>query len=38
MLFPLDLNQPAETLGQTAQIMGNKILHGLENNHFHFMI
>lgn len=36
LLFPLDLNQPVETLSQAAQIMGNKILQGLEKQPFPF--
>lgn len=36
MLFPLNLNQPVETLTQAAQIMGNKILQGLEKQPFPF--
>lgn len=36
LLFPLDLNQPVDTLGKAAQIMGNRILQGLEVQPFPF--
>ncbi len=36
LLFPLNLNQSAETVGRAAQIMGNKILQGLEKQPFPF--
>lgn len=36
LLLPLDLNQPVETLAQAAQIMGNRILQGLEKQPFPF--
>lgn len=34
LLFPLDLNQPIRTLGNAAQIMGKKMLQGLEQQPF----
>lgn len=36
LLFPLDLNQPVQTLGDSVQIMGNKLLQGLEKQPFPF--
>lgn len=36
LIFPFDLNQPVETLGKAAQIMGNNILNGLEKQPFPF--
>lgn len=36
LIFPLDLNQPVKTLGKAAQLMGNKLLQGLEKQPFPF--
>lgn len=34
LFFPLNFNQPIQTMSVEAQIMGNKILHGLEKQPF----
>ena len=36
LFFPLNFNQPIQTMSIEAQIMGNKILHGMEKQPFSY--